>query len=35
VWNARRGEWLLWYNGRKGSDEYIGLATHAGFDLGF
>jgi predicted GH43/DUF377 family glycosyl hydrolase len=27
--------WLLWYNGRKGSPEYVGLATHEGEDLGF
>ncbi len=27
--------WLLWYNGRHGSVEQIGLATHEGKDLGF
>jgi len=27
--------WLLWYNGRRGSIEQIGLATHEGEDLGF
>ncbi len=27
--------WLLWYNGRRGGLEQIGLATHAGEDLGF
>jgi predicted GH43/DUF377 family glycosyl hydrolase len=27
--------WLLWYNGRKGGIEQIGLATHEGEDLGF
>jgi predicted GH43/DUF377 family glycosyl hydrolase len=27
--------WLLWYNGRKGGTEQIGLATHEGADLGF
>jgi hypothetical protein len=27
--------WLLWYNGRKGGVEQIGLATHEGEDLGF
>ena len=27
--------WLLWYNGRRGSEEYIGLAIHEGLDLGF
>jgi beta-1,2-mannobiose phosphorylase / 1,2-beta-oligomannan phosphorylase len=27
--------WRLWYNGRRGALEQIGLATHAGQDLGF
>jgi predicted GH43/DUF377 family glycosyl hydrolase len=27
--------WLLWYNGRRGGVEQIGLATHRGEDLGF
>jgi predicted GH43/DUF377 family glycosyl hydrolase len=27
--------WLLWYNGRHGSVEQIGLAIHPGEDLGF
>jgi hypothetical protein len=27
--------WLLWYNGRKGGVEQIGLATHEGESLGF
>jgi predicted GH43/DUF377 family glycosyl hydrolase len=27
--------WLLWYNGRKGGLEQIGLAVHEGRDLGF
>ncbi len=27
--------WLLWYNGRRGSVEQIGVAEHAGADLGF
>lgn len=26
--------WLLWYNGRRGGDEQIGLAVHEGEDLG-
>jgi beta-1,2-mannobiose phosphorylase / 1,2-beta-oligomannan phosphorylase len=30
-----RGRWLLWYNGRRGGVEQIGLATHDGGDLGF
>ncbi len=28
-------KWLLWYNGRHGSLEQIGVVTHAGHDLGF
>ena len=27
--------WLLWYNGRHGGTEQIGLAIHDGIDLGF
>lgn len=27
--------WLLWYNGRRGTVEQIGLAFHDGLDLGF
>jgi predicted GH43/DUF377 family glycosyl hydrolase len=27
--------WLLWYNGRRGGAEQIGVATHDGEDLGF
>lgn len=27
--------WLLWYNGRHGGAEQIGVARHAGADLGF
>ena len=30
---ARR--WLLWYNGRRGGVEQIGVAIHDGEDLGF
>jgi beta-1,2-mannobiose phosphorylase / 1,2-beta-oligomannan phosphorylase len=29
------GRWLLWYNGRRGGVEQIGVATHEGEDLGF
>jgi len=29
------GRWMLWYNGRRGDREQIGLATHEGNDLGF
>lgn len=28
-------QWLLWYNGRHGNKEQIGLAYHEGLDLGF
>jgi hypothetical protein len=35
IWNARQEQWLLWYNGRHGSPEYVGLAVHDGYDLGF
>jgi predicted GH43/DUF377 family glycosyl hydrolase len=30
-----KGKWMLWYNGRAGHVEQIGLATHSGKDLGF
>jgi predicted GH43/DUF377 family glycosyl hydrolase len=33
IFDGRR--WLLWYNGRRGNVEQIGLATHEGEDLGF
>ncbi len=33
IFEGRR--WSLWYNGRKGSVEQIGLALHNGEDLGF
>ncbi len=29
-----QGSWMLWYNGRNGTVEQIGLATHDGADLG-
>ncbi len=32
---ASGGRWRLWYNGRNGNLEQIGLATHEGADLGF
>jgi len=28
-------QWLLWYNGRRGGAEQIGVAIHVGEDLGF
>jgi predicted GH43/DUF377 family glycosyl hydrolase len=33
IFDCRR--WLLWYNGRRGGVEQIGLALHEGEDLGF
>jgi predicted GH43/DUF377 family glycosyl hydrolase len=33
LFDGRR--WLLWYNGRKGGVEQIGLAVHPGKELGF
>jgi len=35
IFDAQSDRWLLWYNGRQGSVEQIGLATHPGHDLGF
>jgi beta-1,2-mannobiose phosphorylase / 1,2-beta-oligomannan phosphorylase len=29
------GRWMLWFNGRRGAVEQIGLAVHDGLDLGF
>ena len=33
IYDGRR--WLLWYNGRHGNVEQIGLAIHEGEDLSF
>ena len=33
--DEENNRWLLWYNGRKASAEYIGLVVHEGLDLGF
>ena len=35
IFDRRNDRWMLWYNGRKGSMEQIGLALHPGLDLGF
>ena len=35
IFDENHNRWLLWYNGRKGSVEQIGLAIHPGCDLGF
>ena len=26
IWNEQEQKWMLWYNGRRGSDEFIGMA---------
>lgn len=28
LWNEEKNMWMLWYNGRKGTDEFIGLAEY-------
>ena len=33
VRDAKNGRWLLWYNGRNGAPEYVGMAVHEGLDL--
>lgn len=33
--DAENDRWLMWYNGRRGEPEYIGMAIHEGLDLGF
>lgn len=35
IFDQDEDQWLLWYNGRRGRTEQIGLATHPGRDLGF
>jgi len=35
IFEGNNNRWLLWYNGRKGTVEQIGLAIHDGEDLGF
>ncbi|MCF0167027.1 MAG: hypothetical protein HUJ93_00030 [Bacteroidales bacterium] len=34
VRDEEAGEWKLWYNGRLGGNEYVGLVRHKGLDLG-
>jgi len=34
AYEADNDRWLLWYNGRRGGDEYIGLAIHEGGEIG-
>ena len=33
VRDGKRNRWLLWYNGRSGGPEYVGMAVHEGLDL--
>lgn len=33
LWNEDTHQWMLWYNGRREHDEYIGLALKEGRDL--
>jgi len=35
IFDEKNDRWMLWYNGRKGGVEQIGLALHDGLDLGF
>jgi len=35
IFDQEKDPWLLWYNGRSGRTEQIGLAIHPGRDLGF
>lgn len=35
LYDVAAGRWMLWYNGRRGRMEQIGLAVHNGYDLGF
>ncbi len=34
MWDEENDCWRLWYNGRTGTQEYIGMAVHKGYDLG-
>jgi len=35
IFDEKNDRWMLWYNGRKGGVEQIGLAVRPGHDLGF
>ena len=35
IYEQSTNRWMLWYNGRKGRAEQIGLVIHNGEDLGF
>jgi len=34
-YDEEKDRWIMWYNGRRGWLEHIGIATHEGKDLGF
>lgn len=33
IWNGDKNRWMLWYNGRKGINEYIGMVTLDGREI--
>ena len=33
VRDEKNNRWMLWYNGRNGAPEYVGMAVHEGLDL--
>lgn len=33
IWDAEKNKWMLWYNGRNGDDERIGMALKVGKEL--
>ena len=35
IFDKKNDCWMLWYNGRNGGVEQIGLVVHPGYDLGF
>jgi len=35
IFDEKNDRWMLWYNGRNGGVEQIGLAVHPGYGLGF
>ena len=30
LWNEKKKQWMLWYNGRSGTNEFVGLVTADG-----
>lgn len=35
LYDEEKDIWMLWYNGRRESCEYIGIVMHPGYDLNF